>query len=104
MTGVKLLSEAFDDIEEIREYIARDNPDAADRIVVELFEAMGTLPDQPRQGRLRPDLTTLPIRFKVVRDYLIAYAPEEIPLTVIAVVHGRRHPRAIAGLLRGRET
>jgi plasmid stabilization system protein ParE len=34
----------------------------------------------PRQGHRRPDLTSRPFRFKVVRSYLIAYAPDKIPL------------------------
>ena len=35
MTGFGLHPEAFDDIDAIREYIAEDNPDAADRVVTE---------------------------------------------------------------------
>jgi len=34
---------------------------------------------------------------------LIVYAPDKQPLHVIAVVHGRRDPRVIAAILRGRE-
>jgi hypothetical protein len=34
-----------------------------------------------------------------VREYLIAYAPEEKPLWVVAVMHGRRNPRMIAAIL-----
>jgi hypothetical protein len=51
----------------------------------------------------RPDLTNRPLRFVRVRDYLIAYAPDEKPLWVIAVMHGHRSPRVIAAILRGRE-
>jgi hypothetical protein len=44
------------------------------------------------------------LRFHVVRDqYLIAYAPDEIPLWVVAVLHGRRNPRVMAAILRRRE-
>src|SRR5712691_2291216 len=50
-----------------------------------------------------PDLSNRPLRFKVVRDYLIAYAPDERPLWVIAVMHGRHSPRVMAAILRGRE-
>ena len=39
----------------------------------------------------------------LVRDYLIAYAPDEKPLWVIAVMHGRRNPRLMAAILKGRE-
>jgi hypothetical protein len=44
-----------------------------------------------------------PLRFILVREYLIAYAPDEKPLWVVAVMHGRRSPRVIAAILRGRE-
>lgn len=54
------------------------------------------------QGHRRDDLTSRPLRFWRVYDYLIAYAPEK-PLLVLAVLHGRRNPRILAGILRGRE-
>jgi hypothetical protein len=37
---------------------------------------------------------------RMVRDYLIIYAPDEKPLAVTAVLHGRRNPRIIAAILR----
>lgn len=57
----------------------------------------------PNQGHKRPDLTSRPLRFILVREYLIAYAPEEKPLWVVAVMHGRRNPCVMAAILRGRE-
>jgi hypothetical protein len=39
----------------------------------------------------------------LVGDYLIAYAPEEKPLWVLAAMHGRRNPRIMAAILRSRE-
>ena len=46
---------------------------------------------------------TVAITEHLVRDYLIAYAPEKKPLWVIAVFHGRRNPRVIAAILRSRK-
>jgi hypothetical protein len=66
-------------------------------------EAIGGLVAFPHQGHKRPDLTTRPLRFQSVRDYLIAYAPEEKPLLVIAVLHGRRSPQAISTILEQRQ-
>jgi hypothetical protein len=43
------------------------------------------------------------LRFLIVREFLIAYAPDEKPLWVIAVMHGHRNPRVMAAILRGRE-
>src|SRR5580658_3537501 len=103
MTGFALHREAFADLDEIREHIAEDNPDAAKRVITELFDAMRALVAFPHQGYRRPNLTSRPLRFKLVREYVIAYAPEKKPLWVVAVFHGRRSPRVIAAMLRGRE-
>ena len=89
MSEFVLHPQACTDLEEIWEYIAADNLDAADRTF-------------PYVGHKRPDLTSRPLRFQSVREYVIAYAPEGKPLAVIAVLHGRRSPRVIAAILRTR--
>ncbi len=103
MNGFCLHPEAYTDLDEIWEFIAAENHDAADRVVEEIYEKIRRLVRFPRQGHKRPDLTSRPLRFQVVRAHLIAYAPEEKPLVVIAVIQGRRSPRVIAAILRGRE-
>jgi plasmid stabilization system protein ParE len=103
MTGFALHPEALIDVDDIRKYIADDSPDAADRVITEIFDGIGALVPFPNQGYRRPNLTSRPLRFKLVREYVIAYAPEKKPLWVVAVFHGRRSPRVIAAILRGRE-
>jgi plasmid stabilization system protein ParE len=83
--------------------IATDSPQAAKRVREEILDTIRALVPFPHQGHRRPDLSNRPLRFKVVRDYLIAYAPDERPLRVIAVMHGRHSPRVMAAILRGRE-
>jgi plasmid stabilization system protein ParE len=75
---------------------------AADRVVDEIVDAVASLVSMPEQGSRRPDLTSRPLRFQIVREYLIAYVPDTNPLWVVAVVHGRRNPRVMAAILRGR--
>ena len=103
MSEYALHPEAFTDLDDIREYIAEDNPDAANRVITEIFDGIRALVAAPHQGYRRPHLTSRPLRFKLVREYVIAYAPEEKPLWVVAVFHGRRSPRVMAAILRGRE-
>jgi toxin ParE1/3/4 len=91
------------DLEEIWEFIRGDNLDAADRLIAEILEAIDALVPFPGRGHRRQDLTSRPLRFILVREYLIAYAPEEKPLWVVAVMHGRRSPRLMATILRDRE-
>lgn len=101
--GFELHPGAAQDITEIWEFIAEDSPLAARRVREEILEAIRKLVPFPQQGHERPDLTSKPLRFHTIREYLIAYAPHEKPLLVISVLHGRRNPRIIAAILRGRE-
>ena len=91
-SGYALHLEAYADLDDIRYYLAEENPDAADRVISEIFDALRGLVPFPHQGHRRPDLTSRPLRFILVREYLIAYAPEEKPLWVVAVMHARRNP------------
>jgi plasmid stabilization system protein ParE len=95
--------EARVDLDEIWQFIRAENLDAADRVIAEILSAIRGLAPFPHQGHRRPDLTSRPLRFILVREYLIAYAPGETPLWVVAVMHGRRSPRVLAAILRSRE-
>ena len=100
--GFALHPLAAQDITDIWEFIAEANPLAARRVREDILDAIRALVPFPHQGHRRTDLTSRPLRFKTVRDYLIAYAPDEHPLLVIAVLHGRRNPRVMAAILRAR--
>ena len=102
MTECAFHPEAILDLEEVWGYIAGDSPDAADRVVNKIVSAVEGIVKQPHQGHRRPDLTKRPLRFFAIYEYLIAYAPDERPVWVIAVLHGRRHPRLLAAMLKSR--
>jgi plasmid stabilization system protein ParE len=101
--GFKLHPGAAQDIVDIWEYIAEDSPLAAQRVRKEILEAIRALVPFPYQGHLRTELTSRPLRFQIVREFVIAYAPEEKPIVVVAVLHGKRNPRVIAAILAGRK-
>jgi len=102
MSAFVLHPQAYSDLEEIWEHIATDNLDAADRILEEIHHAIQSLAAFPYTGHARTDLTARSLRFQSLRDYVIAYAPDEKPPVIIAVLHGRRNPRVLAAILRGR--
>ena len=101
--GFRLHPGAVNDITEIWQFIAEDSLLAAARFREDILEAIRKLVTFPYQGHKRSDLTSRLLRFQTIRDFLIAYAPEDKPLTVIAVIHGRRNPRIVAAILRKRE-
>ena len=103
MIGYAFHPDAFADLDEIWEYIAQNNVDAADRFLADIHSTLITLAGSPQIGHRRPDLTARPLRFHVARDeYLIAYAADEKPVWVVAILHGRRNPRLMAAILRDR--
>jgi plasmid stabilization system protein ParE len=76
---------------------------AARGVRKEILDAIRAVVPFPHSGYRRPNLTSRPLRFKLVREYVIAYAPDKKPLWVIAVFHGRRDPLVIQAMLRDRE-
>jgi plasmid stabilization system protein ParE len=103
MRAYEFHPEAEGDLNDIWEYLAEDNPEAADRTIDKIVAAIDALVPFPNQGHRRPDLTSRPLRFISVDNYLVAYAPDKKPLWILAVMHGRRNPRIMAAILRGRE-
>jgi len=74
--GFRLHPLAAEDIREIWKFIAKDSPPAAWRVREDMLNAIRSLVPFPHQGHKRPDLTSRPLRFTVVHQYLIAYAPD----------------------------
>jgi plasmid stabilization system protein ParE len=93
MEKYQLTPEAVSDLLEICDFINQDNPEAADRVEDAVLRACDFLAGSPLAGRVRKDLTPLPLRFWVVQPYstyLIVYDPEKKPLQIIRILHGAR--------------
>jgi plasmid stabilization system protein ParE len=78
------------DLDEIWEYIAHDNLDAADRWIGKLFDAFQLLAQTPAIGHKREDLTPFPVLFWPVGTYLILYRAQEEWIEIVAVTQGAR--------------
>jgi plasmid stabilization system protein ParE len=86
MSEFVLHPEAFADLREIWDFISADNATAADRTLNEIHEAIRMLVKSPHAGYVRPELTSKAVRFHPVRDYLIAYAADEKPAIILAML------------------
>ena len=80
---------ALADLEAIGDFIARDNPVAARRIVVSLIASVNALRDHPNLGR--------PGRLTGSRELVVAGTPYVVPyrvlsddVEILAVFHGAR--------------
>ncbi|MGH2508315.1 MAG: type II toxin-antitoxin system RelE/ParE family toxin [Ktedonobacteraceae bacterium] len=81
--------EAREDLREIEEYIAQDNPQAAVDFVGRLTDRFAELVEFPGSGRRRDDIR-IGYRSVSVKDYLIFYRVSGEAVEVMHVLHGRR--------------
>jgi plasmid stabilization system protein ParE len=78
------------DLDEIWEYIAHDNINAADRWIGKLFDAFEAIARNPGIGHKRQDLTDYPVLFWPVGAYLILYRVQSEQIEIVAVTQGAR--------------
>lgn len=83
-------SEALDDIDAIAEFIARDSPHHARRVVEGLFELGDQALEHPRAGRVVPELGDSLVREHFLYSYRLIYEIGSDRIEVLAVLHGRR--------------
>ncbi len=83
-------AQADDDLIAIWTAIARDNPDAADRVLDTLDARSRILADNPGLGPRRDDLAA-GLRFFTVGSYLILYRVTDDGIEAVRYLHGRRN-------------
>jgi len=74
---------AVDRVSEIAEYIARDNPAAAEAWTTTVFEKVGGLITFPESGRVVPETNDKRIRELLYGNYRIVYRVEPKRISVL---------------------
>jgi len=98
MSEYRFTPQAADDLFEIWSYIAEGNIDAANRVEEAIYSGCAFLAESPRAGRIREDLTALPVRFWLVqpfRNCWIVYDPQSKPLRITRILHPARNIASI---------
>jgi plasmid stabilization system protein ParE len=97
VSGYVFGAEVERDLDEIWEYIASDDLDAADRWIGKLYDAFEALGQTPGMGHRREDLTPYALLFWPVGAYLVIYRAERRPIEIVAVTRGSRDIPAFLG-------
>ncbi|MDI6870471.1 MAG: type II toxin-antitoxin system RelE/ParE family toxin [Bacillota bacterium] len=79
---------AVRDLEDIRDYIRRDDPEAASRFVDLIEERLTLLISWPQMGRVWADDTRY--RVLVIEDYVVFYLVKLNTVHVRRIIHGAR--------------
>ena len=96
MTPYSIAPLAQADLDEIWEYVAADNPPAADRLVDTFLDKFLLLAKRPLLGELRSDLAP-DLRSFSARKYVVYYRPTAGRIQIVRVLHGARDVKAIFG-------
>lgn len=89
MKRYRLTPEAEKDLDEITDFIAADDPIAANRLIDSIEAKCQALAEMPGVGRGREELAPN-LRSSHVGKYVIFYRPEDEGIEVIRVIHGHR--------------
>lgn len=91
MASLHVSRQAEEELRDIWRYIAADNMDAADRLLLRIEEKLDALRDFPGMGTLRDDIRT-GFRMLVEGNYLLLYEYDEAndEVELVSVIDGRR--------------
>jgi toxin ParE1/3/4 len=78
---------AVQDLVRLREFIAQNNPQAAERVSLRLRQAIGKLVLYPDIGRPVPELEN--VRELIAGNYVVRYLRESDTIFVLRVWHGK---------------
>jgi toxin ParE1/3/4 len=90
--AVEWTDRALDELGDIGEYIALDNPEAAKRLIKKVFEATDRLENFPRSGKKIPEFPSLSHRELVIPPCRVFYRIEG---SVAWIIHVTRSERII---------
>jgi plasmid stabilization system protein ParE len=81
---------AIDRASEIAEYIAQDNPTAAENWVNAVFFKVESLKSFPESGRIVPEIDNVHFRELIYGNYRIIYRIEESQISILTIRHGKQ--------------
>jgi toxin ParE1/3/4 len=83
-------TEAFKDLDAIYEYIAKDSPIYAQRVVERIISRGEQIAKYPKSGRKTPEMNRPDIREIIEGSYRIIYRLKEHEIEILTVLHGAR--------------
>jgi len=82
--------EALLRLQEIEDYISKDNPAIAIEFVDKLIVIAETLRDNPEKGRVVPELSLEKIRELLYKNYRIVYLIKKSSIDILTVFQGNQ--------------
>jgi plasmid stabilization system protein ParE len=94
VTTIRWSPQAADDLEAVRNFIARDSAHYAKLVVQRIVAAIEVLATSPEMGRVVPELRNPEVREIIVGAYRIVYRYQRGMVEISTIFHGSRLFRA----------
>ena len=82
-------------LDQIHGYIVKDNPQAANRMIIRLVSRGNQIADHPSSGRMVPEYLQDNIRELIEKPYRIIYQVHGNQVEILTVHHGAQLMRAL---------
>ena len=90
MVRIEWTERSLEDLNEIRDYIARDSKSYANLFAKKLYDAVQKLKEFPNIGRLVPEVNITSVREIIFQNYRIIYRNMIDYIEIITIFHGSR--------------
>ena len=90
MTDILWTPQAIEDLEAIRDYVARDSEHYAALLAERLFSSVDHLAAFPEAGRIVPEFQRPELRETILGSYRVVYRLRADRVEVLTVFHGAR--------------
>lgn len=90
MLQILSTDEAIQDLDDIWDYIAKDNLTAADNLIDQIQRRFSMLAEFPLMGEIQPLLADGTYRRFVDGNYVIYYRPQKDAILIVRILHGSR--------------
>jgi toxin ParE1/3/4 len=88
---IVITESAYNDLEDIENYISQDSPLMARRFINKIFDRIDQLYSYPTSGKPVPEIKNKSIRELLLNKYRIIYKiVDERHINIIRIVHGSR--------------
>lgn len=88
MAEIRWTDEAKSWLQQIYDYIAQDNEEAAWQVILGIYERVQILSDLPESGHRYETYPDVNIRILLYGHYRIAYAIRDNKVDILGVLHG----------------
>lgn len=82
--------ESLTNLQEIEDYIAKDNPKAAVEFINKLIARAESIISHPGKGRVVPEITVDSIRELLYKNYRIVYMVRQKSVVIVTVFEGHK--------------